>query len=125
MTGCDLYEYRPSLSCFRENTVLWLLIPVEQPHLYYISSTVSVVIFLWIPTTNGDTVSCLGGGDDTAWLFGSEYSVSLWDETARGLHARSFAGFFSFATTRFGTIPYRDKRLDTGLTLFEEPFLHD
>jgi hypothetical protein len=33
--------------------------------------------------------------------------------------------FIPFATTRFGTIPYRDSRLDTSLTLFEEPFLHD
>ena len=56
----------------------------------HISSTVSVVIFRWIPTADGDTLSCLGGGDDTAWLFGSEYSVSQWDETARGLHARSY-----------------------------------
>ena len=66
----------------------------------HISSTVSVVIFLWIPTTDGDTVSCLGGGDDTARLFDSEYSVSLWDETARGLHARSFARFYSLLRRR-------------------------
>jgi hypothetical protein len=59
--------------------------------------------------SDDDTVSCLGGGGDTAWVFDSEYSVSLWDEIAKGLHARSFAGlFFFFATTRFGTIPYRD-----------------
>jgi hypothetical protein len=77
----------------------------------HISSTVSVVIFLWIPTSDGDTVSCLGGGDDTAWLFVTEYNVSLWDENARGLHARSFAGFYSLLRRRVSGL-YRTANSD-------------
>jgi hypothetical protein len=78
------------------------------PVLYFVYSICSD-IFLWIPTTDadGDTVSCLGGGDDTAWLFCSEYSVSPWDEIARGLHARSYDGFYFCCDDKFA-VPYRD-----------------
>jgi hypothetical protein len=75
-------------------------------HVSYFVYNICGDIFLWIPTSDGDAASCLGGGDDTAWLFCSEYNVPLLDEIAGGLLARnSIGGIFSFVTRPFDWIP--------------------
>jgi hypothetical protein len=77
----------------RENRFV-AAVPLEQLHLY-IFRLQYLVIFMWIPATDGGTVSCLGGGDDTAsWLFDCEYSVSLWDEIAKRLREKFCRNLF-------------------------------
>jgi hypothetical protein len=93
MMDCSLYEYRPSFLVSERRHVV-AADSCGAATLVHISSTIHVVIFLWITSSDGDTVSWLEGGDDTAWLFGSKYSVSLWDEIARGLREKFCWDFY-------------------------------